>query len=102
VRAPRTPAWLIRAGLMDRLYEARAAFEIAWVVERWKLAPQLRIRPVAAEPPRRGAIGTPANQALWTELLRTATLTVEDDAVCARLEQYGALGPEPTSDTTAV
>jgi hypothetical protein len=33
-QAPRTPTWLKRAKLTDRLYEARAAFEVVWVVQR--------------------------------------------------------------------
>lgn len=88
--APRTPAWLRRAGLYDRLYEARTDFDVAWVVERWKSAPHLRIRAVA---PLEPVVGTPGarGSALWFELLQTATLVSNDEAIGVRLDRYRRL-----------
>ena len=100
VSAPRTPAWLGRAGLYDRLYEARADFEVAWVVERWKLAPQLKIRAVAALEPHPGATGGGLGSdehVLWHELLVKATLMRRDDGVVKRLDQYRQLAPDTAS-----
>jgi hypothetical protein len=96
---PRTPVWLRRAGLYDRLYEARADFEVAWVVERWKLAPELKIRAVAALEPRSGTTG-PAEHALWHELLRNATLMSRDEGIRTLLDRYRQLSPDTASPAT--
>jgi hypothetical protein len=88
---PQTPGWLARTGLMDRLYEARAEFDVAWVVERWTLAPLLRLRPVKDMAPDAEVTAGAPEQALWSELLRDATLTVDDPAVTERLQRYRAI-----------
>ena len=88
---PRTPTWLARTGLMDRLYEARAEFETVWVVERWRLAPELRVRPVIDLAPEPESAGGRSEQAQWSRLLQDATLTLDDPLVAERLQRYRAI-----------
>lgn len=92
---PPTPAWLARAGLGDRLYEAHAKFTVAWVVTEWERPPPTpptrQIRLISGECPHGGTDVRPTNTALWCELLVSATLTTGDTATHALLEEYRGL-----------
>ncbi|UGS35340.1 hypothetical protein [Capillimicrobium parvum] len=98
VQPPRTPAWLTRAGLTDRLYEARAAFDVAWLVQRWTLAPALRIRAVLDEMPSEDVGESAEAVALWARLLLNATLIVRDDGAPERLDLYRVLADRISDD----
>lgn len=94
ITAPRTPSWHRRIGLADQLFEARAEFEVAWVVERWRFEPQLRIRRIVDLMPDRERCESVESLALWAGLLHEATLNGADEQVSVRLEQYRAVAHE--------
>lgn len=88
VHAPRAPAWLKRARLSDRLYEARAGFTTVWVVENWRLEPKLRIRLAQAKPVASDGHAASEQIELWARLVVESTLVdtaPEDEAL---LETY--------------
>jgi hypothetical protein len=90
--APPLPPWLTRVGLFGRLYEERAAFTVAWVVEEWPHEPHLHVRPAAGLAPLADAGAEPRCRELWSRLLREATLTsAGDEAAQQRLGAYRAL-----------
>jgi hypothetical protein len=96
--APRIPAWLKRAKLTDHLYEARAAFDVVWVVQQWKLEPELRIRPVLNELPGQETYAQSDALRLWARLVRSATLTGADDAALERLKLYRSVADGIATD----
>lgn len=91
VRAPARPEWIKRVGLLDRKYEARADFEIAWLVEERRLEPLLQIRAVVAAEPEPPGVDPASDEQAWTKLISTATLMDRSASACERLERFRAL-----------